>query len=110
MTLTIEEGKLVVRVARETGKIFQIGSQQRTDSAAGSAWPASWSATAASAGCSRVTTLIGANPVGGPFQVAAGARRARLELLARPDGRGRLTSASAAITNSAGGTSTPAAR
>src|SRR5207244_7253267 len=33
MTLTIEESKLVARVARETRKIFQVGTQQLTDMA-----------------------------------------------------------------------------
>lgn len=33
MTLTIEEGKLMSRVCRETGRICQIGTQQRSDKA-----------------------------------------------------------------------------
>ena len=37
---------------------------------AASAWPASWSATAASARSRRVETRIGDNPVGGPFPTA----------------------------------------
>ena len=32
LTLTIDEGKQIVRVARETGRILQTGSQQRSDS------------------------------------------------------------------------------
>jgi predicted dehydrogenase len=31
LTLTIDEGKQIVRVARETGRILQTGSQQRSD-------------------------------------------------------------------------------
>jgi predicted dehydrogenase len=31
LTLTIDEGKALVRVARETGKVFQVGSQQRSE-------------------------------------------------------------------------------
>ena len=31
LTLTIDEGKRVVQVAKETGQILQTGSQQRSD-------------------------------------------------------------------------------
>src|SRR4051794_14585556 len=31
LTLTIDEGKALVKVARETGRVFQVGSQQRSD-------------------------------------------------------------------------------
>jgi len=31
LTLTIDEGKALVKVAKDTGKIFQVGSQQRSD-------------------------------------------------------------------------------
>jgi predicted dehydrogenase len=32
LTLTIEEGKALVKTAHETGRVFQVGSQQRSDS------------------------------------------------------------------------------
>lgn len=31
LTLTIDEGKIIGRVARETGRIFQVGTQQRSE-------------------------------------------------------------------------------
>jgi predicted dehydrogenase len=31
MTLTIDEGKLICKVARETGRVVQVGTQQRTE-------------------------------------------------------------------------------
>jgi len=31
LTLTIEEGKQICQVARETGRVFQVGTQQRTE-------------------------------------------------------------------------------
>ena len=31
LTLTVDEGKLLTRVVRETGRIVQVGSWQRSD-------------------------------------------------------------------------------
>ncbi len=31
LTLTIDEGKMICKVARETGRVFQVGTQQRTE-------------------------------------------------------------------------------
>ncbi len=69
MTLTIEEGKMVARVARETNKIFQVGTQQRTEFAGRFRLAAELVRNGRIGRVSRITTLIGANPVGGPFQV-----------------------------------------
>ncbi|QEF99769.1 Inositol 2-dehydrogenase [Stieleria maiorica] len=33
LTLTIDEGKLIEKVVKETGKVFQVGTMQRTESA-----------------------------------------------------------------------------
>ena len=67
MTLTIEEAKLVARVAQETRKIFQVGTQQRTEFAGRFRLAAELVRNNRIGRVHRVTTLIGTNPVGGPF-------------------------------------------
>jgi predicted dehydrogenase len=69
MTLTIEESKLVARVARETRKVFQVGTQQRTEYNGRFRLAAELVRNGRIGRVQRVTTLIGANPTGGPFQV-----------------------------------------
>ena len=69
MTLTIEESKLVARVARETRKVFQVGTQQRTEYNGRFRLAAELVRNGRIGRVNRVTTLIGTNPVGGPFQV-----------------------------------------
>jgi myo-inositol 2-dehydrogenase / D-chiro-inositol 1-dehydrogenase len=62
MTLTIEESKLVARVARETRKIFQVGTQQRTEYAGRFRLAAELVRNGRIGRVNRITTLIGANP------------------------------------------------
>lgn len=69
MTLTIEEAKLVARVARDTRKIFQVGTQQRTEYGGRFRLAAELVRNGRIGRVQRVTTLIGSNPVGGPFAV-----------------------------------------
>lgn len=69
MTLTIEESKLVARVARETRKVFQVGTQQRTEYNGRFRLAAELVRNGRIGRVRKVTTLIGTNPVGGPFQV-----------------------------------------
>jgi len=69
MTLTIEESKMVARVARETRKIFQVGTQQRTEYNGRFRLAAELVRNGRIGRVSRVTTIIGTNPVGGPFAV-----------------------------------------
>jgi predicted dehydrogenase len=69
MTLTIEEAKQVARVARETRKIFQVGTQQRTEMAGRFRIAAELVRNNRIGRIQRITTLIGTNPVGGPFPV-----------------------------------------
>ncbi len=67
LTLTLEEGKALVRVARETNRILQTGSQQRSDARFRLACELVRNNRIGRV--QRVTTLIGTNPVGGPFPV-----------------------------------------
>src|ERR1051325_5242921 len=69
MTPTIEESKLVARGRRATRKIFQVGPQQRTQYGGRFRLAAELVRNGRIGRVNRVTTLIGANPVGGPFQV-----------------------------------------
>ncbi len=65
MTLTLEESKAMVRVARETRRILQVGSQQRSDNRFRLACELVRNNRIGRV--QRITTLIGANPTGGPF-------------------------------------------
>ena len=67
MTLTIEEGKLVHRVARETRRVFQVGTQQRTEYGGRFRLAAELIRNGRIGRVRKITTLIGDNPVGGPF-------------------------------------------
>jgi predicted dehydrogenase len=67
MTLTVAEAKAVARVARETGKIFQVGTQQRTEFGGRFRLAAELVRNGRIGTVRRITTLIGTNPVGGPF-------------------------------------------
>ena len=69
MTLTVEESKQVARVARETRKIFQVGTQQRTEMGGRFRLAAELVRNGRIGRVNRITTLIGNNPVGGPFRV-----------------------------------------
>ena len=68
LTLTLDEGKTLVRVARETNRILQTGSQQRSDPRFRLACELVRNNRIGRV--HRVTTLIGDNPRGGPFRTA----------------------------------------
>src|SRR5262249_23760476 len=67
LTLTHEEGVAMVRGSRETRKILQTGSQQRSDARFRLACELVRNGRIGRV--QRIETIIGANPVGGPFQV-----------------------------------------
>jgi predicted dehydrogenase len=69
LTLTVQEGKDLARVARATNKIFQTGSQQRSDARFRQACELVRNGRIGRV--RSVETRIGDNPRGGPFPVAA---------------------------------------
>jgi predicted dehydrogenase len=69
LTLTIEEGRAMVRVARLRNRVLQTGSQQRSDARFRLACELVRNNRIGR--ISRVTTLIGDNPIGGPFDSIA---------------------------------------
>jgi predicted dehydrogenase len=67
LTLTIDEGKALVKVAKETNRIFQVGSQQRSDGRFRLA--AELVRNGRIGKLVRLETRIGTNPKAGPFKV-----------------------------------------
>ncbi len=67
LTLTIDEGKGIVRVAAATNRIMQTGSQQRTEMAGRFRLACELVRNNRIGRVRRITTLIGSNPRGGPF-------------------------------------------
>lgn len=65
LTLTLDEGKALVRVSNETRRVLQTGSQQRSDARFRLACELVRNNRIGRV--RRVTTMIGTNPVGGPF-------------------------------------------
>ena len=68
LTLTIDEGKIITKVVKETGRIFQVGTQQRSDRKFLEA------VTLVRNGhigkVHKVTCAIGGGDKGGPFKIA----------------------------------------
>jgi len=70
LTLTIEEGQLLCMVAKKTERVFQVGTQQRSDS--GRFLTAVALAHSGRLGkIQRVSAAIGGGPSGGPFNKEA---------------------------------------
>jgi len=67
LTLTIEEGKQIGRVARETGRVVQVGTQQRSDHNGVFLLAVAIVRAGRIGKVKKVTAAIGGGPTGGPF-------------------------------------------
>jgi predicted dehydrogenase len=68
LTLTVAEGAALVKVAKETKRVFQVGTQQRSDARFRLA--CELVANNRLGKIKTIETWIGANPKGGPFKVS----------------------------------------
>jgi predicted dehydrogenase len=71
LTLTIAEGKALVKVARETNKILQTGSQQRTEFNGRFVLATELVRNGRLGRLQSIECRIGDNPIGGPFNPTA---------------------------------------
>ncbi|HIQ22690.1 MAG TPA: Gfo/Idh/MocA family oxidoreductase [Planctomycetes bacterium] len=67
LTLTIDEGKQICRVVRQTGRVFQVGSQQRTEYGQRFLKAVALAQSGRLGGNLRAYVAIGGAPAGGPF-------------------------------------------
>lgn len=69
LTLTVEEGKLLVKVVQETGTVFQVGTWQRSDHRCRLAVELVRAGRIGK--LQRVAVVLGKNETGGPFATSA---------------------------------------
>jgi len=68
LTLTIDEGKILGRVAKETGRVVQVGTQQRSDHNRVFLLAVALVRSGRIGKIKKVTAAIGSGPTGGPFR------------------------------------------
>ena len=68
LTLTIDEGKLICKVAKETGRVFQVGTQQRTEMSRRFLTAIAMIRDGRIGKVTKATCAIGEAPTGGPFE------------------------------------------
>ncbi|MCA9011941.1 MAG: Gfo/Idh/MocA family oxidoreductase [Planctomycetaceae bacterium] len=71
MTLTIDEGKLICKVAKETGRVIQVGTQQRTEMDQRFLQAIAIAKSGRIGKTLTVTCSIGGAPNKGPFDISA---------------------------------------
>jgi len=70
LTLTIDEGKLICRVVEKTGRVFQVGTQQRSENNAMFLKAVALARSGRLGKNLTATCSIGGAPTGGPFPTA----------------------------------------
>jgi predicted dehydrogenase len=68
LTLTIDEGKLICKVLKETDRVFQVGTQQRTEMNGRFLQAIAMIRDGRIGKVKKVTCVIGGAPSGGPFE------------------------------------------
>ncbi len=68
LTLTIDEGKLICKVLKDTGRVFQVGTQQRTEMHQRFLTAIAMIRDGRIGKVKKVTCAIGGAPTGGPFE------------------------------------------
>jgi predicted dehydrogenase len=67
LTLTIDEGRQILKTLHETGRVFQVGTQQRSENGEMFLKAVALARTGRLGKIERVTCAIGEAPAGGPF-------------------------------------------
>lgn len=71
LTLTIDEGKILCRVVRQTGRVLQVGTQQRSENNEMFLKAVAMCRHGRLGKIKRATCVIGGGPKGGPFKKTA---------------------------------------
>ena len=71
LTLTIDEGKQICKVVKETGRVFQVGTQQRSEMGQKFLQAIGIIREGRIGKVQKVTCNIGGGPKGGPFKTSA---------------------------------------
>jgi predicted dehydrogenase len=69
LTLTIDEGKKIIKVLDQTQRVFQVGTQQRTEMNGRFITAVALARSGRLGKIQKITCAIGAAPTGGPFPV-----------------------------------------